>query len=79
MQDVMGDPIAVAASSNPDIMYLHETMKAPDSAEFKTAMSLEVGTHDGEVHWQLFLIKDLPPGTKVLPAVCTGDYGLQAT
>ena len=30
IQEAMADPIAFAAPSNPDTMYLHEAMKQPD-------------------------------------------------
>ena len=32
------EPVAYAVSTNPDIMYLHEAMKAPDRDQFKKAM-----------------------------------------
>jgi hypothetical protein len=37
VHDDMEDPIAFAASSNPDIMYLDQAMKEPDSQQFKKA------------------------------------------
>ena len=41
----MQEPEAYAASTNPDIMYLHETIKPPDQEQFKKAMDKELGNH----------------------------------
>jgi hypothetical protein len=35
IQEEMADPIAFAALANPDIMYLHQAMKEPNSKQFK--------------------------------------------
>ena len=34
IQQKMADPIAFAASADPNTMYLHEAMKQPDKKEF---------------------------------------------
>lgn len=36
----MADPIAFAATSNPDTLYLHEAMSTPDREKFIEAMVL---------------------------------------
>ena len=69
IQRQMSDPIAFAASSDPDIMYLHEAMKQPDKREFVQAMVDEVTTHTERGHWKIIPILDVPTGTKILPAV----------
>jgi hypothetical protein len=69
LQDEMEDPIAFAASTNPDIMYLNEAMAAPDKEEFRKAMLKEVEAHVDHDHWELVKRSDLPTGTEVLPAV----------
>jgi Reverse transcriptase (RNA-dependent DNA polymerase)/GAG-pre-integrase domain len=69
LQDKMDDPIAFAASNNPDIMYLNEAMAAPDKDEFRKAMLREVESHVKNKHWELVKRADLPAGTEVLPAV----------
>jgi Reverse transcriptase (RNA-dependent DNA polymerase) len=69
IQADMEDPIAFAASNNPDIMYLNEAMAAPDKDQFRKAMSLEVKSHEANHHWELMKRSELPPGTEVLPAV----------
>ena len=38
----LDDPIACVASSNPDIMYIDDAMKAPDRDKFEEAMLQEV-------------------------------------
>jgi hypothetical protein len=69
LQDDMEDPIALAASTNPDIMYLNKAMAAPDKKEFHTAMLKEVDAHVDHNHWELIKRSDLPKDTEVLPAV----------
>jgi hypothetical protein len=62
-------PIAYAASSDPDTMHLHQALQQPDAEEFRKAMKKELEDHERRGHWVLVLRADLPPGTKVLPAV----------
>jgi hypothetical protein len=69
IQRNMSDPIAFAASSDPDIMYLHEAMREPDKKQFVQAMIDEVTTHTERGHWKIIPITDVPTGTKILPAV----------
>jgi hypothetical protein len=57
------------ASSDPDIMYYHEAMAQPDRKEWITAVSKELDDHEKGKHWRLVELKDLPAGTKILPAV----------
>eukprot|EP00978_Attheya_sp_CCMP212_P017515 scaffold46797_cov52-Attheya_sp.AAC.1 len=68
LQDNMMDPIAFAASSDPDKMYLHEAMKAPDKRQFMKAMVKEVSSHQDNQHWLLMKRTSIPKGKKVLPA-----------
>jgi histone deacetylase 1/2 len=68
-QLAMAEPIAFAASSNPDTMYLHEALKAPDRAEFIKAMQQEVRDHEERGHWELIPKSQVPEGTIILPAV----------
>jgi hypothetical protein len=69
IQRQMADPIAFAASSDPDIMYLHEAMRQPDKKQFVQAMIDEVTTHTEKGHWKIIPITEVPKGTKILPAV----------
>ena len=68
-QEEMEDPVGFAASSNPDIMYLDQAMKAPDSAEFKKALDDEIDSHSDNEHWEVIRRDQVPKGVKVLPAV----------
>lgn len=69
IQREMADPIAFAASADPDVMYLHQAMKQPDKKEFIKAMVDEVTTHTERGHWKIIKISEVPVGTKILPAV----------
>jgi Reverse transcriptase (RNA-dependent DNA polymerase) len=61
--------LAYAASSDPDTLYYHEAMKAPDAPEFRKAMQEEVtGQMDNGVY-ELILRTDVPEGATILPAV----------
>jgi hypothetical protein len=65
----MADPIAFAASSNPDTMYLHQALRAPDRNEFIKAMQREIKDHEDMRHWELIPKADVPEGTTILPSV----------
>jgi hypothetical protein len=69
IQEAMADPIAFAASANPDTMYLHQALRAPDRSQFIKAMQREVKDHEDLKHWELVHRSEIPEGTKVLPAV----------
>ena len=69
IEDELDDPIAFVASANPDIMYLDQAMKEPDSKQFEKAMVDEVKAHTDNGHWVVRRRAQLPEGTKVLPAV----------
>ena len=45
IQKDMEDLVAFAASMNPDIMYLHDAMKAPDHDHFHKSMDKELDDH----------------------------------
>ena len=54
IQQDMEDPIAIAASNDPDTMYVDQALKEPDRKEFI---------------WKIVPILSVPVGTKILPAV----------
>lgn len=60
---------AMVASSDPDILYLHEAMKAPDHKEFIKAMIQEVNAHIENKNWKIVNRSDIPAGKKVVPSV----------
>jgi hypothetical protein len=68
-QDLMNDPIAFAASTNPDILYYHEAMKQPDRLKFMDAIVQEMNAHIENKNWELMDKATLPKGVKVLDAV----------
>jgi hypothetical protein len=51
------DPISFKATADPDTMYLHKAMRAPDAAQFK------------EAHWVVVRKTEVPSHAKILPAV----------
>lgn len=62
-------PIAFKATNDPDTLYMHEALKAPDANEFKKAMVKEVVDQTQRKHWRVMLKKDVPQGETILPAV----------
>ena len=69
LQDDMKDPIAFKASSDPDILYYHEAIRAADSKEFLKAIVKEVNDHIEGNHWELIPTEEVPKGTRVLDSV----------
>jgi Reverse transcriptase (RNA-dependent DNA polymerase) len=63
------DPSALAASSDPDGMYLDQAMKQPDRKQFKEAMRKEVQSHTDSKNWKIIRRDQIPKEHKVLPAV----------
>jgi hypothetical protein len=62
-------PIAYKATNDPNTLYMHEALKAPDAKEFKKAMIKEVQDQTQRKHWCVMLKKDVPHGETILPAV----------
>ena len=65
----IAEPVLYTASSNPDIMYLQVTMKAPDCKQFLSAMDKEIQGHEQGKHWELIPKVKVPKGMKILDAV----------
>ena len=63
------DAMALAASSNPDIMYVDEALRAPDRDQFIKAMEQEIASHTDNNHWEIVNRSEVPNGIKVLPSV----------
>jgi hypothetical protein len=61
--------ISFKANADPDTMYYHEAMRAPDAKQFREAMQKEVDDHTSRGHWQIVRVDELPTGTRILPAV----------
>ena len=69
LQSAMSHPISFKSTSDPDTMYYHEAMRAPDRKEFIKAMAREVQDHAERHHWEVIPRTEVPKDQKVLPAV----------
>jgi hypothetical protein len=69
IQDRMEQPLAFVASTSPDVMYMDQAMKEPDSEQFHQAMLKEVKAHTDNGHWTIVRRDTVPNGVDVLPAV----------
>jgi Reverse transcriptase (RNA-dependent DNA polymerase)/GAG-pre-integrase domain len=68
-ESIMFDPIALASSSDPDVMYLDEALRQPDRKQFVEAMRKEVQSHTENDNWKIIRKSEVPKGHKILPAV----------
>ena len=69
MQRALEDPIAFAATSNPDILYWDQAMKAHDRDKFLEAVSVELDGHEKMGNYEPIPIEKVPQGTKLLDMV----------
>ena len=60
---------AYAASADPDILYLHEAMAAPDREKWLESMDSELRDHENRGHWKLMQRDEIPKGATLLPMV----------
>ena len=65
----MQESVAYVESANPDIMYLHEAMKAPDRDQFKKTMDKELQDHIARNLWEEIPREEVLKGTRVLDMV----------
>ena len=65
----MDDPIAFAASSDPDTLYYNQAMNQPDRLQFVEAMKKEITDHTSRGHWTIVPRATVPKDCKVLPSV----------
>ena len=65
----MRDPITFKASGDPDNMYYHEALNAPDKDAFLQVIVKEVNGYIKGNHWELIPSSMVPYGTKVLDSV----------
>jgi GAG-pre-integrase domain len=63
-------PVALAASTDPDVMYLKQALKEPDRLEFIKAMEKEVRSHTENANWKVMNRSEVPKGHTVL--LCSG-------
>ena len=69
LQKALEDPIAFAASSNPDILYWDQAMKASDRDKFLEAVDIELDGHERMGNYVPVPLSDLPKGTKLIDMV----------
>ena len=69
IQKALEDPIAFAASCNPDILYWDQAMKAPERDKFIEAVGIELDGHERMGNYEPIPLSDLPKGTKLIDMV----------
>ena len=69
IQKALEDPIAFAASCNPDILYWDQAMKAPDRDKFIEAVGIELDGHERMGNYEPIPLSELPQGTKLIDMV----------
>ena len=69
IQKSLENPLAFAASDNPDILYWDQAMKAPDRAKFVKAVSTELDGHEKMGNYEPVPLSDVPKGTKLINMV----------
>ena len=67
----VGNPILAYKAVNPDILRLHEAMKAKDQKQFKEAMEKEVSDQIDNGNFSVISPSKVPKGFRVFPAVWT--------
>ncbi len=68
-QDEMDNPISFSASADPDTLYYHQAMKAPDPVEFLKAMTKEFNDRCERGHWEVIPISKVPKSIQILDAI----------
>ena len=63
------NPLLAYKAVNPDILRLHEAIKAMDQKEFKTAMEKEVNDQIPNGNFTVLLRSKFPKGFRVFPGV----------
>ena len=69
LQKKMDHRLAFAATTDPDILYAHEAMKAPDRQKFIDAMEAELFQHETRGNFVPVKKEDIPPGNKLIDMV----------
>jgi Reverse transcriptase (RNA-dependent DNA polymerase) len=65
----MMSPLAFGATNDPDVLYFHEAMQAPDKENFLLAMQEEIDGQTRNGNWIVVHKDTLPEGVRILPAV----------
>ena len=69
IQKALEDPIAFAASHNPDILYWDQAMKSHDRDKFIEAVGIELDGHEKMGNYEPIPLGDVPKGTKLIDMV----------
>ena len=69
IQKSLENPLAFAASDNPDILYWDQAMKAPDQAKFIEAVGAELDGHEKMGNYEPVPLSQVPKGTKLIDMV----------
>ena len=69
--DKDNNPLLAYKAVNPDILRLHEAMKATEKREFKTAMEKEVNDQIANGNFTVIPRSEVPKGFRVFPGVWT--------
>ena len=69
IQKSLENPLAFAASNNPDILYWDQAMKAPDRAKFVEAVGTELDGHEEMGNYEPVPLSQVPKGTKLIDMV----------
>ena len=65
IQNALEDPIAFAASCNPDILHWDQAMKAPDKDKLIETVGIELDGHEKMGNCKPIPLRDIPKGTKL--------------
>ena len=69
IQKLMENPIAFAATTNPDILYWDQAMSAPDGDKFIEAVHTELDGHEKMGNYEPVLLNEVTAGTRLLDMV----------
>ena len=69
IQKALENPIAFAASDNPDILDWDQAMKAHDGDNFIEAVGIKLDGHERMGNYKAILIDKVPKGTKLIDVV----------
>ena len=69
IQKSMENHMAFAATTNPDILYWDQAMKAPDRDKFIEAVRTELDGHEKMGNYEPVALNEVPAGTRLLDTV----------
>ena len=69
IQKSMDNPMAFAATDNPDILYWDQAMKAHDQDKFIEAVRIKLDEHEKMGNYEPIPLNEVPAGTKLLDMV----------